>query len=52
MHSIEIFTRNSEVHHILENLLQRFPSNVLNFRGNMSLQLFEGGWRSGKNLIF
>ncbi len=52
MHSIKIFTRNSVAHHILENLSQCFLSNVLNFHGNTSLQLFDGGWRSGKNLIF
>ncbi len=49
MHSIEIFTCNSAAHHILENLSQRFLVNVLNFYGNTLLQLFDGGWKSGKN---
>ncbi len=39
MNSFEIFTRNSAAHHILENLSQHFLSNILNFHGNMSLQL-------------
>ncbi len=52
MHAIEIFTCNNAAYHTLENLSQRFLSNVLNFHGNMSLQRFDGGWRSGKNLIF
>ncbi len=43
MHSIKIFTRNSATHNILENLSQHFLSNVLNFHGNTSLQLFDGG---------
>ncbi len=34
MHSIEIFTRNSAAHPILEYLSQCFLSNVLNFHGN------------------
>ncbi len=37
MHSIEIFTRSSAAHHILENLSQCFLSNALNFHGNTSL---------------
>ncbi len=52
MLSIEIFTRNRVVHHILENLSQRILSNILNFRSNTSFQLFDGGWRSGKNPYF
>ncbi len=49
MYSIQVF---KHAHHILENILLRFLSNVLNFHGNTSLQLFGGGWGSGKNLIF
>ncbi len=52
MHSIQIFARKNVAHHILEKLSQLFLRNVVNFHGNTSLQLFDGGWRSGKNLIF
>ncbi len=52
MHSVEIFTCNSVVYYILKTLSHCFLSNVLNFRGNMSLQLFDGGWKSGKNYMF
>ncbi len=42
MHSIEIFTRNSVAHHILENLSHHFLSNVLNFHGNTSRWWLKG----------
>ncbi len=52
MHSIEIFTRNSTAHHILENLLQHFLCNVLNFHGNMLLQLLMVAGGVAKILFF
>ncbi len=35
MDPIEIFVRDCAAHHILENLSQRFLSNVLNFYSSM-----------------